>query len=253
MSSPEIETKAPPSKSNIKYIVLPQNRKDEPAWDQIIEKYKNFRLFALGESPDAFSSTFAVEKAFDRNVWAGRLANSRATHLFAIHCPNPADLTTDSGKMVALLDNEWVAQTVFVEIADSEVAKLAADKSPWHGISQGATVDPDGQQIEKGRVVVLVLNGVYVAPRFRALGVGLTTITASVDTGIMMARSRGFSGAHFQVRVDGDNAPAVKLYERAGFEHGETERLVMGEKEKDGVKIPSREAEILVMHRQVSF
>jgi ribosomal protein S18 acetylase RimI-like enzyme len=251
MPSQDTETKAPPSRSNIKIIVLPKACKDESEWDQMIEKCQNFRLFALGESPEAFSSTLAVEKAFSKDVWASRLANPRATQLFAIHSPNPVDLTTDSGKIEALLDNGWIAQTVLVEIVDSEVTKLAADKSPWDGISQGA-VQPDGQQNEK-RHVVLVLNGVYVAPGFRHLGVGSSIVTSAIDEGIRMAKSRGFSGVHFQVRVDGDNALAVKLYERAGFEHGETERLVMGEKEKDGVKIPPRDAEILVMHRHIPF
>jgi GNAT superfamily N-acetyltransferase len=161
------------------------------------------------------------------------------------------DLTTDSGKIEALLDNEWVAQTVFVEIANSDVAKLAADKSPWHGINQG-DVDPDGHRGKK-ESVVFVLNGVYVTPGFRQGGTGSSTVAASIEEGIHLARSRELPGVHFQVRVDGDNAPAVKLYERAGFEHRETEWLVMGEKEKDGVKIPPREAEVLVMHRHVSF
>jgi GNAT superfamily N-acetyltransferase len=252
MSSQNTETKAPLSKSNVDFIVLPHKCKNEIKWDEIIEKYKDFRLFALGESPEAFASTLAGEKAFRKDVWAGRLGNAQATHLVAIHSPSSlVDLATDSGKIEALLDHEWIAQTVLVEVADSEVAKLAADKSPWHGIHQDA-VDPDGQRSKKEHLV-FVLNGVYVTPGFRQGGTGSSTVVASIDEGIHMARSRGLPGVHFQVRVDGDNAPAVKLYERAGFEHGETERLVMGEKEKDGVKIPPREAEVLVMHRYVSF
>jgi ribosomal protein S18 acetylase RimI-like enzyme len=252
MSSHYTETNAPQSKSNIKIIALPKNCKDKSAWDRVTEKCKDFRLFALGESPEAFSSTLAVEKAFNYDVWASRLSNPRATQLLAIHSPNlEEDLAADFGKIEALLDNEWIARTVLMEIADSEVAKLAADKSPWDSIKQ-VTAETDRQQSENGQMM-LVLNGVYVAPKFRHLGVGSSMVATSIDQGIQMARSRGFTGVHFQVRVHSDNALALRLYERTGFEHGETERLVMGEKEKDSVKTPSREAKILVMHRYVSF
>lgn len=250
MPSQDTETNAPPSKSNIEFIVLPKGKYDT-RWDEMIEKYKNFRLFALGESPEAFASTLTIEEAFNKDIWAGRLANPRATHVFAIHCPNAVDVTTDSGKIEALLNNEWIAQTAFVEIVDSEVAKLAADKSPWNHSSQDV-VRPVSHRTEENRVV-FVLNGVYVAPGYRQGGTGTNTVTTSIDEGLRMARSRELSGVQFQVRVDGDNVPAFKLYERAGFERGETERLVMGEKERNGVKIPPRDVEVLVMHRHVSL
>lgn len=250
MPSQDTETKTPPSKSNIEFIVLPK-KKYHTRWDEMIEKYKNFRLFALGESPEAFASKLAIEEAFSKDIWAGRLANLRATHVFAIHCPNVVNVTTDSGKFEALLNNEWIAQTVFVEIVDSEVAKLAADKSPWNHSSQDV-VQPVNHQTEENRVV-LVVNGVYVAPGYRQGGTGTNTLAASIGEGLRMARSRGLSGVQFQVRVNEDNASAVKLYERAGFERVETERLVMGEKERNGVKIPPREVKILVMHRHTSL
>jgi GNAT superfamily N-acetyltransferase len=251
MSSQITETKAQLSKSNIKLIVLPKAWHDADAWDRIIEKARVFRLFALGESPEAFSSTLAIERELSKDVWASRLADPRAAQLFAIHSPEKANPTTNSDKIEALLKNEWVARTVLVEIPENEVSKLAASKSPWDSIAQGA-VEVAGQESEK-REIVFVLNGVYVAPGFRHLGVGSTTVKASIDEGIRTATARGFSRIHFQVRVDAANVLAVGLYERSGFERGATEHLTMGEKEKDGVKIPPREAEILVMHRHVTL
>lgn len=135
----------------------------------------------------------------------------------AIHSPNlEEDLAADFGKIEALLDNEWIARTVLMEIADNEAAKLAAGKSPWDSIKQG-TAEADSQQSGNGKMV-LVLNGVHVAPKFRHLGVGSSMVGRSIDQGIQMARSRGYSGIHFQVRVDSDNALALRLYERTGFE-----------------------------------
>lgn len=250
MPSQDTETKTPPSKSNIEFIVLPK-KKYHTRWDEMIEKYKNFRLFALGESLEAFASKLAIEEAFSKDIWAGRLANLRATHVFAIHCPNVVNVTTDSGKFEALLNNEWIAQTVFVEIVDSEVAKLAADKSPWNHSSQDI-VQPESHRTEEERVVFF-LNGVYVTSGHRNGGTGTNTVAASIDESIRMARSRGLSGVQFQVRVDGDNTRAVKLYERARFERGETEWLVIGEKERDGVKILPKDAEALVMHQHFSL
>lgn len=252
MSSQNSETKAPPSTSNIEYVVLPKKCVNDMKWGKMIEKYKDFRLFALGESPEAFASTLAVETTFSMDIWAGRLANPRALHLFAIHLSSSADLTTDYGKIEALLSNEWIAQTVFVSIDDSEVAKLAADKSPWAHSSQDVVESPVSC-LADAKCVVFALNGVYVASGFRQRGIGTSMVAASIDNVIRMAKSRELSRVQFQVRVDEDNAPAIKLYESVGFERGETERLVMGEKEKDGVKMPPRAAEILVMHRHVSL
>lgn len=106
MSSQDTETKASPSKSTIEIVVLPKQCGNYTRWDEMIDKFKNFRLFALGESPEAFASTLAVEKAFAKEIWAGRLTNSRATHVFVIHCPSGVDVTTESGKIEALLNNE---------------------------------------------------------------------------------------------------------------------------------------------------
>lgn len=78
-------------------------------------------------------------------------------------------------------------------------------------------------------------------------------VAASIEEGIRMARFRGLPGVQFQVRVDADNVPAVKLYERDGFERGETELLVMGEKKRNDIKTPPRDAKVLVMHRHISL
>ncbi|TLD34439.1 Cutinase transcription factor 1 beta [Venturia nashicola] len=249
MSSQENETKAPTWKSTIESIVLPKQYENHTKWDEIVKKYKSFRLYALGESPEAFASTLAVEKAFAREVWEDRLSSPRATHILVIDCPNAADVTTDSGKVEALLDNKWIAQTVLIEMVNHEVAKLAAEKSPWDRSSPDG-VPPVSHQTEEEHAV-FVLNGVYVAPGHRQRGTGAKVLAAAIDEGIRGARSRGLSGIQFQVRVDGDNVAAVKLYERAGFARGETERLVMGEKESNGVKIPPRIARVLVMRLHV--
>ncbi|QDS74356.1 hypothetical protein FKW77_004805 [Venturia effusa] len=249
MYSQDAETIAPPLQSNIKFIVLPKTDLGTIR-DGLIEKFRSFRLFALGESPEAFASKLATEKVFSKDVWAGRLSNSRATHIFAIKCPDAIDLTSDAGKIEALLDNEWIAQTVMIEMVGSEVAKLAADKSPWSHGSQDAS-QPDNHRAVEERVV-LALNGVYVAPGYRQGGIGTNMVAMAVDEGIRMAKSRGLFEVQFQVRVDGENVSAVKLYERAGFERGSCkERLVKGETERNGIKIPPRDAEILVMHRRM--
>lgn len=93
----------------------------------------------------------------------------------------------------------------------------------------------------------------YVTPGHRQGGTGTNMVAASIEEGIRMGRFRGLPGVQFQVRVDADNVPAVKLYERAGFERGETELLVKGEKERNGIKTPPRDAKVLVKHRHLSL
>ncbi|KAE9971091.1 hypothetical protein BLS_009533 [Venturia inaequalis] len=251
MSSQDTETQAATSKSTIHFIVLPKQCENHTRWDEMIEKFKRFRLYALGESPEAFASTLAVEKAFAQEIWAGRLNSPRATHGLAVDYPNAADIKTDSGKTEALLNNEWIAQTVLIEVVEGEVAKLAADKSPWnHNPQHGPQLDSHRTGEER---VVFVLSGIYVTPQYRQGGIGANMIAASIDEGIRIARSRGLPEVQFQVRVDADNLPAVKLYERASFQCVGTEQLVMGEKERNGVKIPPRAIEVLVLHRHISL
>jgi ribosomal protein S18 acetylase RimI-like enzyme len=51
--------------------------------------------------------------------------------------------------------------------------------------------------------------------------------------------------------VESANVSAVRLYEKCGFQAGEREELMMAWKEKDGILIPPREVEILVLNRWV--
>ena len=231
------------AKSNIAIILPPRSHIDTESWDRLTEKLKEFRLHSLRESPEAFSSTYAREIAFTKDIWASRLSNPLATILIAIETDEIETFENDAAKIQALLDHDWCATTALIRPQHNNASKLSASSSPWMATSGNVSVS------EK---VLLILNGVYVAPSYRHAGIGSAIVRESFRAGEAIAKAKGISQVHFQVRVDSANSSAVKLYEKCEFVTGSKEELRMGWKEKEGVVLPPRDATIFVMDRWVS-
>lgn len=235
---------------NFGFVTIPRSCDDTELWRRVVQKWTEFRLMSLQESPEAFASTFEREAAFTHDVWADRLVNPQATMLVALANSQHPD-QREHAAVQALVDGNWMATTVLIQPANNTQTRLLSSSSPWLSITSDASISEEQQAASSS--ILFILNGVYVAPAYRGQGVGYATLHEAFYTGQAIASSRNVTQAHFQVRVDSDNTAAIQMYTKAGFRESSKEQLKMPEKVKNGVVLHERDATILVMDRIVSI
>ncbi|MBE9926310.1 GNAT family N-acetyltransferase [Cellulosimicrobium cellulans] len=147
---------------------------------------RDVRLRALADAPSAFGSTLAREAAFPDDVWRERAAQGRT--LLARTVP-------DDGRL-----------------ADGDPA--GGDRSPGPVVGIAAVVpSPDDATVAE-------LVSVWVEPGARGSGVAESLLARAED----LAADLG--ARTLALWVTATNAPALRLYERAGFvPTGETQPL----------------------------
>ena len=221
---------APPAITQL--ITIPKSCEDAELWATLVQKLKSFRLESLQKSPEAFASTYEREIAFSTAQWEARLSNPLATTIVAIRKYHEDDSDEEVTNVQQLEEEEWLATTVLVQ-SESPVAGVHTSMESDHSHTPQA--------------IEFHLNGVYVAPAHRNIGLGRAILQKALQVGQDLARSAGALEAYFKVRVDSDNLAACRTYARGGFQEEAREQLVMPEKMKDGIALPAREATILVM------
>lgn len=191
-----------------------------------MEKLRVFRLESLRESPEAFASTFENEQAFTKEAWEERLRNPRATTVIAVATPDLPSAAESAPTVTTILEGEWLASTTLIRFEGNEIAELSSSNiSPWKRIPTDTESEPDGGG--RGKNTVYALNGVYVIPKARGLGVASTLLNGALEVGHSMGRSEGAASVNFQARAISVNVGAVRLYEKAGFTVSLKETLVM--------------------------
>ncbi|OJD37775.1 gnat family [Diplodia corticola] len=108
---------------------LPKRYFDKPAWDHLVSRQKNFRLFSLSSAPEAFGSTYERELDVTWDTWESRLTNPQATTFVAVSrdpgtAQNPVEFPQ-------LLQHDWLGQLVLFRMYQEDRAKLSANASPW--------------------------------------------------------------------------------------------------------------------------
>lgn len=147
---------------------------------------RDVRLRALADAPSAFGSTLAREAAFPDDVWRERAAQGRT--LLARTVP-------DDGRL-----------------ADGDPA--GGDRSPGPVVGIAAVVP------SLGDATVAELVSVWVEPGARGSGVAESLLARAEDL------AAGLGARTLALWVTATNAPALRLYERAGFvPTGETQPL----------------------------
>lgn len=221
---------------------LPRAINDAEKWSQLRDKLKTLRLKSLQQDPEAFSSTYAEEVKFSNEIWEKRMTSSLAVQLVAVerHSKTESDIPPEG--ISALLSGDWLGGLVLIG------PKEDASRSPGESLGSESTPSSaiDG---EHASTPVYELNGVFVVPEARGLGLGRKLVDAAMQAGISSAKDQGFRAIRVQVRVDTDNRPARMLYRSGGYVDRKVETYTSKEKEKDGVKIPSTMRAYIVMER----
>jgi ribosomal protein S18 acetylase RimI-like enzyme len=207
---------------------------------------KAFRLESLQLDPEAFASTYADEVRFADEVWDKRMANPLALHFVAVEVPSGKETPVDG--ITAMVGNDWLGMLVVIGPKEDGTGGLHASRSPWDSMNSEAS-DADGAAEKSKPLPMYQLNGVFVMPKARGLGVGKRLAMATIDESLESARDHGFKAIRMQVRVEADNEPAKKLYSSAGFAEVGTETYMTKEKEKNRVKIPPKTGTCTVMER----
>lgn len=218
---------------------------DDPSKRSILwKKMKAFRLESLQLDPEAFASTYADEVRFADEVWDKRMANPLALHFVAVEVPSGEETTVDG--ITTMVENDWLGMLVVIGPKKDGTASLHASRSPWESMNSEAG-DADGAAEKPKPLPVYQLNGVFVMPKARGLGVGKRLAMATIEKSMESARDHGLKAIRMQVRVEAENEPAKKLYSSAGFAEVGTETYMTKEKERNGVKIPPKTATCIVM------
>jgi len=225
---------------------LPRAVDDTEKWSQLRDKFKKLRLKSLQQDPEAFSSTYAEEVKFSNDIWEKRMTNPLAVHLVAVRWRPKAESDIPPEDISVLLSGDWLGLLVLIGPKDGTVS-FHASRSPGESLSSKSTLSSaiDGEHTS---TTVCELNGVFVVPEARGLGLGRKLVDAATQFGIFSAKSQGFKTIRMQVRVDTNNRPARMLYRSGGYVDGKVETYTSKGKEH-GLKISSSMMTCILMER----
>ncbi|KAF5675864.1 gnat family protein [Fusarium circinatum] len=191
---------------SLKALTLPKSLPDPNQWDKLVGQYKEFRLLSLQLSPESFSSNYAREAAFTRDIWEARLSNPAASSIIIVSDPNPG--TTDAISLI--LNQPWLASLVLYGPLE---AKTAA--KTWEDLQKfepGSTYfGPIEDEIESA----YVLNAIYVHPSQRRKGLANKLIEYAKD---VVVRHNEGKKVMLVLLVNFNSVAAMKCYEKSGFE-----------------------------------
>jgi ribosomal protein S18 acetylase RimI-like enzyme len=191
-------------------VVLPKNLTDTNTYNKLVNRTREFRLRSLQISPEFYGSSYAQE--VDKNVdfWVNRLSNPQALHFVALKQDEPAEISNDD-----FLHKEWLGWVVRLG-PQSGLALSSLHSSPWKTLEQKS--EDLQTQSDTPTSCHFLINGMFVTPEARGVGLGRVLIEAAIASAEDLARGRGASTMTFSLVVDGDNDSALALYLKCGFE-----------------------------------
>ncbi|PLB46504.1 hypothetical protein P170DRAFT_466003 [Aspergillus steynii IBT 23096] len=208
--------------------LIPGTTTDHGTLDTLIDRYKNIRLRALKEEPQAFGSKYEDELQFPHHRWQARIQNPRAHTFIALNVSPGFDVLVKSAgdsdpSLPVLLTTEWLGTLTMIgpeAVPDSNLdAKELLDLFDRNrAISSG-----DGTH---GSVMAYVLNGMFVAPEGRRSGNGRRLVERAVGYARDAATAVGAVQVWMLVFVEVENGPAFEFYQKFGFQAWDGEVLL---------------------------
>ncbi|KAF7557528.1 hypothetical protein G7Z17_g516 [Cylindrodendrum hubeiense] len=187
-----------------KAVTLPKSLPDPTQWDQLIDRYKSFRLLSLQLSPEAFGTSYAREVTFPLETWTSRLNNPIAFNTIIVSDPKPG--STDDLSLI--LNSEWLASLTIVGPLESKTAAKAYEESV-HFSPDSVNFGPPAIGVKS----TYVLNAMYVLPSERRNGLANMIIEYAKRLSVEMDGGK----VTMALIVDFDNVPATKSYQKSGF------------------------------------
>ncbi|KAM0366746.1 hypothetical protein ACHAPK_008220 [Fusarium culmorum] len=188
-------------------VTLPRSLSDPTQWDELIDKYRSFRLSSLELSPKSFSSTYAREVELTTANWETRLRNPLAINIVVVANPDTGSLEDD---LSLTLNSPWLASLVVCGPFDAKTATTTWEKLQNFdpGFLNFGTLEPDMEW-------TYVLNAIYVPPSQRRKGLANKLIEYAKQ--LVVGKHVG-NKVMLILIVDFESVAAMKCYEKSGFE-----------------------------------
>ncbi|KAM0402024.1 hypothetical protein ACHAPZ_004926 [Fusarium culmorum] len=188
-------------------VTLPRSLSDPTQWDELIDKYRSFRLSSLELSPKSFSSTYAREVELTTANWETRLRNPLAINIVVVANPDTGSLKDD---LSLTLNSPWLASLVVCGPFDAKTATTTWEKLQNFdpGCLNFGTLEPDMEW-------TYVLNAIYVPPSQRRKGLANKRIEYAKQ--LVVGKHVG-NKVMLILIVDFESVAAMKCYEKLGFE-----------------------------------
>ncbi|KAF4440613.1 gnat family [Fusarium austroafricanum] len=189
-----------------KAVTLPKQLSDPAQWDKLIQKYKDFRLTSLRQSPESFSSTFIRELNFPKETWETRLKNLQALNTVIVSDPNPG--TADDLSLI--LNSPWLGSLVLSGPLEAKTAAKTWEEK--QNFEPGSTeFGPIADDINWA----YVLNAIFVLSSERRKGLANKLIEYAKN---LAAEENGGRKVMLVLIVNFNSGAAIRCYEKSGFE-----------------------------------
>ncbi|KAM0342615.1 hypothetical protein ACHAPU_009342 [Fusarium lateritium] len=189
-----------------KAIVLPKSLSNPVEWDKLVEKFKTFRLQSLQLSPESFSSTYAHEISFTKDIWESRLKSTSAITTIIVSDPIPGS----ADGLSPILNSPWLASLVLS--GPLKAATAAKDWEEQQNFDPGTTYfGPVPPEIEWA----YVLNAIYVIPSERRRGLANQLIEYAKRYAVEVNKGEKIM---LVLLVNFESVAARRCYEKSGFE-----------------------------------
>jgi GNAT superfamily N-acetyltransferase len=189
-----------------KVISLPKFLPDPSQWDQLVQKFKSYRLQSLQLSPEAFSSTYAREVEFSNEIWESRLENASALSTIVVSDPSPGS----ADDLSLILNSPWLASLVLS--GPLNAATAAKDWEEHLNFDPGTNYfGPVPPEIE----TAYVLNAIYVLPSERRMGLANQLIDYAKRYTVEVNKGKKIM---LVLLVNFESIAARKCYAKSGFE-----------------------------------
>ncbi|KAI9691853.1 MAG: hypothetical protein M1822_007925 [Bathelium mastoideum] len=194
---------------------LPKISPEKTDPNTIITRVRDFRLKSLQLAPESFGSTYEVEAKKQPEFWVNRVANPKATTFIAYETErtNCSDLNDDHAQ--GFLNADWLGSITLLGPKQG-LAEFSLHTSPWVILRQ----DCEQFQDVSGQAEPLrhyLINGMFVTPAARGLGLGRALVDAAMDHAMRQTRENDAEIMKCTLIVDNDNDAARTLYLRSGF------------------------------------
>ena len=229
-------SKMEPTSFHILNLSKPKDYSEENVIGRrLAEKHREIRLLGLKASPEAFSSKYEEVAQRPLSSFAKSLFGPTVDQFIALDRAVPEQFDVNNDEHVeVLLSAQWIGMLVLTGPAeDSKSATGSQDPSlptmdPKHETSVEYKAKPSVTE-----PLSLELNGFFVDPRARRLGVGKALVGTALAKGEATAR-RLQTNLECIVLVYATNEGARRFYEKAGFRvtgdeiryDGRTEKVV---------------------------
>ncbi|KAK3077236.1 hypothetical protein LTS18_010850 [Coniosporium uncinatum] len=212
---------------------MPKSCDDARVWRILVPIQKEFRLRSVQLAPNNFGSTYEHELAFDDEMWASRLRNPLATTFVAVSADcdtNASRKSSSPSSLESALCWEWIGRLILMGPKNEGSIHPTGSRSPWTGMANSHEAETEAS----GKVLHFHVNGMFVDPSRRGAGIGIALLARALTWGDAFAKRSGSDHVRYTMVVDQVNVPAVRIYERAGFQTYASETAITKRKENGG-------------------